>query len=325
MECFFKRINKWNCVSALRCEGVYNLALKIGRNKKFAQDYSKNILGLTILHKLRDKYRDIKKKDFRSFFKKKLIKIAYYLCSIIFKDTFQLENSLNRIETKIEMMEKDSELSDPMKYYKQVGEAYGLIFKNATLGINLTDSDKKILKSIGNIIGTSVALRDSLIDLEDDIKNQNFNPFKGWKQDEINSFSKKQMERLKSDFESHTTIRSQDKPASKILKSAVISAISPAILTVPNLPLANLMQGDDCCDACTTCGSCCQSCDNCECGGCPVPFPVIMVFVIIAIIVIILLSVLCAVSGRRTGGGGGSCDCSGCDCSGCDCSGCDCG
>ncbi|MFX0075148.1 MAG: DUF5685 family protein [Candidatus Hermodarchaeota archaeon] len=325
MECFFKGINKWNCVSALRCDGIYNLALKIGRNKKFAQDYSKNILGLTILHKLRDKYRDIKSKSFRSFIKKKLIKIAYYMCSIIFKDTFHLENSLNRIESKIEEMEKDSDLSDPMNYYKKVGEAYGLIFQNATLGANVSDSDKKVLKSIGNTIGASVALRDSVIDLEDDLKKQNFNPFKGWKQDEIISFCTKQMERLKSDFEAHTKIMSQDKSPRKILKSAVISAISPAILTVPKTPLANLMQGDGCCDACSDCGACCTSCENCDCGGCPVPFPVIIVFVVIAIIIIILLSVLCAVSGRRRGGGGGSCDCSGCDCSGCDCSGCDCG
>lgn len=300
MECFFKKINKWNCISALRCEGIFNLALKIGRNKKFTQDYSRNILGLTLLHKLRDKHRDINSKGFGSFIKRKLIRIVYYFCTIIFKDTFHLENSLNRIESKIEMMEKDSDLSDPMEYYKQVGEAYGLIFRNATLGANLSDSDKKILKSIGNIIGTSVALRDSLIDLEDDIKKQNFNPFKGWNQDKIKLFSTKQIECLKSDFEAHTNIKSQDKPSSKILKSAIISAISPAILTVPNLPLTNLMQGDTCCDPCFDCGACCPGCENCECGGCPVPFPLIIGFVIILIVLIILASILCAVRGRKT-------------------------
>ena len=324
MECFFKKINKNNCFSFLRCEGIYNLTLKISGNKKFAHDYSKYILRLTILHKLRDKYRDIKSSGSRSFFKKKLIKIAYYLCSSIFRDTFHLENSLNRIESEIETMEKNKKLVDPMKYYEKVGEAYGLIFKNAALGANLSDSNKKELNYIGNMIGTSVAIRDSVIDLKDDTKNQNFNPFKGWEQDKINSFCKKNIEQIKLDFDSHTKINSQEASSSKLLKSAIISTISPAILTVPNLPLANLMQTNDCCDLGTCCNSCCSSCEGCDCGGCPVPVPVIILSLVFVSIIIIVIVILASRKGRG-GFGGGTCDCSGCDCSGCDCSGCDCG
>ena len=35
MECFFKTVNKKNCISFQRCEGIYKLALNLGGNKKF--------------------------------------------------------------------------------------------------------------------------------------------------------------------------------------------------------------------------------------------------------------------------------------------------
>jgi len=318
MECFFRGINKRNCISLLRCEGVYKLAKKLGRSEKFAREYSRYILKLTVLHKLRDKYRDSKSKGFVSYFKKTIVKVLYYLCASVFKDTYRLEKPLNRIEFEIEMMEKENSNSNLMAYYEKVGEAYGLIFKNALFGTKTSVSTKKELDSLGNSLGTVVALRDSVIDLEDDIKKNNFNPFKEWEKEDINSFCGKNIELIRNKVEK---IKEKDVEEYKgdnmghNLKSVIASTISPAIMTIPSLTSTNLMQ-TNCCDSCTSFNNCCEGC-VCPADTC---LPTVILLGITALIITIV--VLSTRKGRDCCGdcGGGGCpDCSGCDCD-CDCS-----
>ena len=309
MECIFKGINKRNCISLIRCEGVYKLAKKLGRSEKFAREYSRYILKLTVLHKLRDKYRDFKSKGLTSYFKKKIVKVLYYLCANVFKDTYQLEKPLNYIEFEIEMMEKAKSNFNPMVYYEKVGEAYGLIFKNALFGTN-TNSTKKELESLGKSLGTVVALRDSVIDLEEDIKKNNFNPFKEWKKEDINSFCGKNIGLIRDKVE-----KVKEKDVGKYngekmglnLKSVIASIISPAIMTIPSLTPANLMQT-------TPCSYCCEG-YICPSNVC---LPTIMILGIT--VVIITIVVLSTKKGRDCCSNCGSGDCP--DCRGCDC---DCG
>lgn len=307
MECFFKGINKRNCVSHLRCEGVYKLAKRLGRSEKFARDYSRYILKLTVLHKLRDKYRDFDSKGLFSFIKKKLLKIFYYLCASIFKDNYQLEKPLNHIEFEIERMEKQNKIANPMAYYEKVGEAYGLIFKNALFGTKKIGISKKELESLGNSLGTVVALRDSVIDLEDDIKKNNFNPFKEWEKEAINSFCGKNIEIIKNKVEKIKEKDAENYQADLMgnnLKSVIASTISPAIMTIPTLTTANLMET-------TTCSDCWEGyiCSSDVC------LPTITILGITALIITIV--VLSTKKGRNccASCGGGDCpDCSGCDC-----------
>ena len=310
MECFFKGINKRNCISLLRCEGVYKLAKQLGRSEKFAREYSRYILKLTVLHKLRDKYRDFESKGLISYLKKKIVKALYYICASVFKDTYRLEKPLNHIEFEVEMMERESSNFNLMTYYEKVGEAYGLIFKNTLFGAKTSVSTKKEIEALGNSFGTVVALRDSVIDLEDDIKKNNFNPFKKWEKENINSFCGKNIELIRNQVEK---IKEKDVEESRRdnishnLKSAIASTISPAIMTIPNLTSTNLMQT-------TTCSQCCEG----FVWPANVCIPTLIVLGITALIISIV--VLSTRRGRQCCSecGGGDCpDCSGCgDCSG---------
>lgn len=318
MECFFGKINKKNCLNFLRCEGIYQLTLKLGGNKRFAHQYAKYILRLTILHKLRDKCRDFNSHGIISSFKKKILRVIYYIYSNIFKDVFNLEASLTKVELEIELMEKKEELSDPMVYFKKVGSAYGLIFKNAARGNTLNQATKEKLASFGTLMGTLVALRDSIIDLEEDIKKGNFNPFKAWNKQEIQAFSEAQVKKITYEVEMLTS--SPIETTSKIkgkepLPLIFASIISPVILTLPIKSPASLMQGDcrtQCCTYMCESSSCCIFTWGND--MCPPPIP----FIILSVFIITNLIGLCVYLNRE----GHGCDCSGCDCSGCDC---DCG
>jgi hypothetical protein len=191
-----------------------------------------------------------------------------------------------------------------MAYYEKVGEAYGLIFKNALVGTKKSSTIKE-LESLGKSLGTAIALRDSVIDLEQDIKENNFNPFKEWEKEDINSFCGKNIELLRDKVE-----EIKEKTVAECeghnLKSVVASTISPAIMTVPSLTSANLIQAN-CCDT-TTC---------CEGTVCPADICLPTVIILIVTVVIITIVVLSTKKGRDCCSGCGPGDCP--DCSGCDC------
>lgn len=259
---------------------------------------------------------------FFSSFKKKILRVIYYICSNIFKDEFNLEASLTQIESEIELMEEKEELTDPMTYFEKVGSAYGLIFKNAARGNTLNQITKQKLASFGTLIGTLVALRDSIIDLEEDIKKGNFNPFKGWNKQEIQTFSEAQVNKIKYEVEKltssslETTSRIKGKDPLPLIFTSIIS---PIILTLPTKSPASLMQGD-CREQCCSymCEDCSSNCCIFTCGTeqCPPPIP----FIILSVFIIANLIGLCVYLNKKS-----DCDCGGCDCSGCDCGGCDCG
>lgn len=342
MECFFKTVNKKNCISFQRCEGIYKLALNLGGNEKFAQNYSKYILRLTILHKLRDKSRDTNSKNIFSFIKKKILKVFYNLFSKIFYDTYKLENLLSQIESQIELLEEKKEISNPMVYFNKVGEGYGLIFKYAAVGARAKKIVEKKLEDLGKLIGALVALRDSIIDLEKDIKKGNFNPFKRWEKDEILLFYRTNVKQIKYKIENLTEFElNESVPLQKeryefsTLRKIVTATISPAIMVVPNLPSATVLQTEGCCDSCSTscsdsCSNSCSDCCSSNCEGFTCDSGMILPIVACLSISCVCLCILGIILGRRKKnkggsggggcGGGGGCDCSGCDCSGCDCS-----
>lgn len=307
MDCFFNNIDKRNCRYFLRCEGIYRICKKLGTTQKFAQDYSKYILRVSILHKLRDKNRDIRIKGIFSRVKGFFIKILYSLYRKSFQDTFNLEKRLSKIEQKIEFLEKRSNIADPMEYFELSGEAYGLIYKYAALHAQVDEDELQKYWILGKLIGTMVSLRDSVKDLRKDLEKDNFNPFRGWELKEIEIFFNENVNQIKDEIKQLTNKQdiiyniSLDHANQRNSRIAPIikSSISASFLTFPLYPSST--------DG-TTCGcvgdmqnACAQwMAENicCVCG-------------IIAIVIIVV--VICVAA---TGADCGGCD--GCDCD-CDC------
>ncbi|MBD3194055.1 MAG: hypothetical protein GF317_03305 [Candidatus Lokiarchaeota archaeon] len=258
MDCFFKNINRVRCNSFLRCEGIYKVCKEMGTSEEFANSYSKYILKLSVLHKLRDKQRDYQIKGIFSRFKHFLLKSIYILYRRSFRDTYHLERYLDKTESSIEKLEKEPDLSDPMIYFKKSGEAYGLIFKYASLNAKNQSNETSDYRKFGNLIGTLVSLNDSIKDLKKDRKNGQFNPFKYWKRKEINLFYKQNISQIKEELRELTIKKKIDnnlkinplKMENNNIATMLKTSISASLLAVPFYPaLINPRSGFT--DACT--------------------------------------------------------------------------
>ncbi|TFF90140.1 MAG: hypothetical protein EU548_04525 [Promethearchaeota archaeon] len=281
MECIFKRVNSKNCLFFFRCQGIYETILKLGGKEELAHKFSQYILGISFLHKLRDELRDTKKRSILSRLKRFVIKISYTSLGKIFKDIYKLNHSLEFLENMIEVLEESEEVADPMIYFNQVGRAYGIIFKCIGINLRLNNNQIKDIQKIGDLIGTLVAMRDSIIDLQKDRISGNFNPFKSWKFSKMKKFYNNYINNMKNaitQFQSpknHCSVnKTKNSRSEAIINNLSNYIITKKLLAFPVIPAfiasSSTCDCSNCCNDC--CSSCCTDCSNdCKtsCDSCP--------------------------------------------------------
>ena len=190
MECLFIGVKKLNCSIHQRCEGIYQLMLELGANKKESNNYSKYVWRRYFYNKLNDITHD----PIVSAFDKILnqtAKTLSYLSRPFIRDSFGLELKIASIESQLLKLEKSFPKSDLYAYFSNCGEAYGLVFRKAS---EISQSKSHICDAmyiLGQRIGMLIAIRDSIQDLELDKQKGSYNPFRDWnKTDVIDYYNK---------------------------------------------------------------------------------------------------------------------------------------
>lgn len=186
MECAFLGINTYKCILKRRCEGIYRLVLELGGDKKFAKNYSRYVWIRSTLHILRDKVRDPSRS--KNTIKKLILTFILKIFNSINKNTYGLEQKLQKIEAEIIELENEQINLDPRVYFDKVGEGYSLMLHGAAIGSRAKRIKREQIRQLGIYMGSLVALKDSISDLEDDRKTGSYNPFKNWKNKDIQEF-----------------------------------------------------------------------------------------------------------------------------------------
>ncbi|MHA1442926.1 MAG: DUF5685 family protein [Candidatus Heimdallarchaeota archaeon] len=307
MECLFIGVKKINCTLHQRCEGILQIMLNLGADKKDASSFSKYVWRRSFVNKFKDTLHD-SSSSFSGYITKAIAKLAINISKPLVKDVFGIEEGLSKIEDQIFSWEKKNESIKPMTYFTKSGEGYGLMFKKAAMLSNCNDELVSEMNILGQNLGALITMRDSIQDKEMDKKYDNYNPFVDWtKNDMINYYQNYRKELAKNIIDmisdnNEIIVKKKTTNVFRDLSVFSIATTSPyglcknKIQTLTqdkssmNLPIMSYMvepQGMDddecrvnCCaptcgELChipnNPCGGCCNCCDTCvNCmGQCP--------------------------------------------------------
>ncbi len=209
MECLFYSVKKSYCSLYQRCEGIYLMMLNLGADKKNATAFSKYVWRRSLYNK----FKDVAYDSSNGFFDKMsqpLVKLILKLSKPLVRDYYGIERKLTAIENIVFDLENKSEPIDPLTYFKNSGEGYGLIFKTTALLSNCSSNKVKEMTILGRNLGALIAMRDSIQDRHLDAKTNNYNPFKDWSKDEIMNYYYDNRNELISEFHNFLTKLAKD-------------------------------------------------------------------------------------------------------------------
>ena len=307
MECLFIGVKKLNCSLHQRCEGIYQIMLNLGANRKESNNFSKYVWRRYFYNKLNDITHDPTNSAVDKIIKQ-TAKILSSISKPFIRDSYGLEDKIAKIESQLIQFEKSSFLEDPYSYFSHCGDAYGLVFRKASVLSQSKSLSSNAMYILGQRLGLLIAMRDSIQDLKLDKHKGSFNPFRDWnKSDVIDYYNKRRkvaVEDINNLIQFKLSIKGKTKAAntSDVFKGISLFAnasSSPYVVckkrvqtllnnyaqgkfpTISYLaetdgPVEDTCQVNCCASTCdelchipnNPCKSCCECCDCCaDCGS----------------------------------------------------------